>query len=137
MDIKNDIILKVLNGQKVDRPPVWMMRQAGRFLPGYRKLRSEFSFFERCQNPNLVSKITIMPINDIKTDAAIIFSDILVIPLAMGMNVSMIPDFGPKLDSINKKEDIDKSKNLTRYLFGIRILIILLAIVGLGLWFVL
>ena len=107
-NIKNDIILKVLNGQSVDRPPVWMMRQAGRFLPEYRKLRSKFSFFERCKNPNLVSKITIMPINIIETDAAIIFSDILVIPQAMGMNVSMIPDFGPKLDSINKKEDIDK-----------------------------
>ncbi len=95
--LKNDLLLKALDGKIVDRPPVWMMRQAGRFLPDYRVLREKYSFFERCETPELVSKITIMPIEQVGTDAAILFSDILVVPQALGYEVQMIPGKGPLL----------------------------------------
>ena len=96
-ELKNDLLLRALNGDTVERPPVWMMRQAGRFLPDYRVLREKYSFFERCENPELVSEITIMPIEQVGTDAAILFSDILVIPQALGFEVQMIPGKGPFL----------------------------------------
>ncbi|HLR37693.1 MAG TPA: uroporphyrinogen decarboxylase [Chitinophagaceae bacterium] len=95
--LKNDLLLKALKGEKVDRPPVWMMRQAGRYLPDYQKLRAKYSFFERCQNPELATEITLQPVEQIGVDAAIIFSDILVIPQAMGMEVQLIPGKGPLL----------------------------------------
>ena len=96
-ELKNDLLLRALEGQSVERPPVWMMRQAGRFLPDYRILREQYSFFERCQTPKLVSEITIMPIEQVGTDAAILFSDILVIPQALGYEVQMIAGKGPFL----------------------------------------
>ena len=89
-ELNNDLLLRALNGEKVERPPVWMMRQAGRFLPDYRVLREKYSFFERCKTPELVSEITIMPIDQVGTDAAILFSDILVVPQALGYEVQMI-----------------------------------------------
>lgn len=94
---KNDLILKALRGDKVDRPPVWMMRQAGRYLPDFMKLSAKHSFFERVETPALATEITIMPIEQIGTDAAIIFSDILVIPQALGIEVQMIKGTGPVL----------------------------------------
>ena len=107
--LKNDLLLRALKGEIVERPPVWMMRQAGRFLPDYRKLREQYSFFERCEIPELVSKITIMPVNQVETDAAIIFSDILVIPKALGYEVEMIPNKGPYLPkTINNLDDVKK-----------------------------
>ena len=107
--LKNDLLIKALNGEKLERPPVWMMRQAGRFLPDYRKLREKYSFFERCEKPDLVSKITIMPVEQVGTDAAIIFSDILVIPKALGFDVQMIPNKGPFLpEKIKNLEDVKK-----------------------------
>jgi uroporphyrinogen decarboxylase len=93
--IKNDLFLKALKGESVSRPPVWMMRQAGRYLPDFMKLKMEYDFFTRCQTPELAAEITVMPIHQIGTDAAILFSDILVIPQAMGIEVQMKPDFGP------------------------------------------
>lgn len=93
--IKNDLLLRALKGEKVERPPVWMMRQAGRFLPDFMKLREKHSFFERCETPELATEITIMPVNQVGVDAAIIFSDILVIPQALGVEVQMIPGTGP------------------------------------------
>ena len=107
--LKNDLLIKALNGEKLERPPVWMMRQAGRFLPDYRKLKKKYSFFERCEKPDLVSKITIMPVEQVGTDAAIIFSDILVIPKALGFDVQMIPNKGPFLpETIKNLEDVKK-----------------------------
>ena len=83
--LKNDLFLKALNGEKVKRPPVWMMRQAGRYLPDFMTLKNKYDFFTRCQTPELATKITLMPIEQIGPDAAILFSDILVVLQAMQM----------------------------------------------------
>jgi uroporphyrinogen decarboxylase len=97
MKLKNDLLLRALKQEKVERPPVWMMRQAGRYLPDYMKLKEKYSFFERCQTPELASEITIQPVDQVGVDAAIIFSDILVVPQAMGMEVQMVEGKGPLL----------------------------------------
>jgi len=83
--------LKACNGQPVDRPPVWIMRQAGRTLPEYNKVREKYSFWEICKNPELASLVTLQPVKRFPLDAAIIFSDILTIPAAMGQEVSFTP----------------------------------------------
>ena len=75
--LKNDLLLRALKREKVERPPVWMMRQAGRYLPGYMKLRAKYDFFTRVQTPELAAEITLQPIDEVGVDAAIIFSDIL------------------------------------------------------------
>ncbi|WP_375326016.1 uroporphyrinogen decarboxylase [Flagellimonas sp. GZD32] len=107
--IKNDLFLKALKGETVDRPPVWMMRQAGRYLPEFMELRKKYDFFTRCQTPELASEITVQPIRRYGMDAAILFSDILVIPQAMDIEVEMKPNFGPYLPNpIRSKEDLDK-----------------------------
>jgi len=93
--IKNDLFLKALKGETVDRPPVWMMRQAGRFLPEFMAIRDKYDFFTRCRTPELASEITVQPIRRFGMDAAILFSDILVIPQAMNIEVQMKPNFGP------------------------------------------
>lgn len=94
---KNDLLLRALRGEPVDRPPVWMMRQAGRYLPEYMELRAKYDFFTRVRTPELACTITMQPIDRIAPDAAIIFSDILVIPQAMGMEVLMLEGKGPVL----------------------------------------
>ncbi len=107
--IKNDLFLKALKGETVERPPVWMMRQAGRYLPEFMELRKKYDFFTRCQTPELASEITVQPIRRYGMDAAILFSDILVIPQAMDIEVEMKPNFGPYLPNpIRSKEDLDK-----------------------------
>ena len=83
----------------MERPPVWMMRQAGRFLPEFRALRDQYDFFTRCQTPELASEITMMPIRRYPLDAAILFSDILVVPQAMGIDFKMKENVGPWLDN--------------------------------------
>ncbi len=97
MQLKNDLILKTLRGEATERTPVWMMRQAGRYLPEYIKLREKYSFFERCQNPELACEITLQPVDIVGVDAAILFSDILVVPQAMGIEVQLIEKRGPLL----------------------------------------
>ena len=92
--LQNDLIIRTLLGQKTERTPVWMMRQAGRYLPEYRVLREKYGFFERCQTPELATAITIQPVEQVGVDAAIIFSDILVVPQAMGMEVQMVEGKG-------------------------------------------
>jgi uroporphyrinogen decarboxylase len=107
-DLKNDLLLRALRGEEVSRPPVWMMRQAGRYLPGYIKLRQQYDFFTRVQTPELACAITLQPVDQVGVDAAIIFSDILVIPQAMGMTVLMEEGKGPLLPEVIKNEaDID------------------------------
>jgi uroporphyrinogen decarboxylase len=107
--IKNDLLLRVLRKEKVERPPVWMMRQAGRYLPDYLKLKAKYDFFTRVQTPELACEITLQPINQIGVDAAIIFSDILVIPQAMGLKVLMEEGKGPSLPKIiETQKDIDE-----------------------------
>ena len=71
--LRNDLLLRTLRGESTERTPVWMMRQAGRYLPDYIKLRKQYSFFERCQTPELAAEITIQPVEQIGVDAAIIF----------------------------------------------------------------
>ena len=93
--IQNDLFLRALKGETVERPPVWMMRQAGRYLPDFMKLKAKYDFFTRCQTPELATEITIMPIDQIGTDAAILFSDILVVLQAMNIEVEMKPEVGP------------------------------------------
>ena len=95
--IKNDLFLKALKGETVERPPVWMMRQAGRFLPEFMAIRDKYDFFTRCRTPELASEITVQPIRRFGMDAAILFSDILVIPQAMNIEVQMKPNFGPHI----------------------------------------
>ena len=95
--LKNDLLLRTLRGQQTERTPVWMMRQAGRYLPDYMKLKEKYSFFQRCQTPELATEITIQPVEQVGVDAAIIFSDILVVPQAMGLEVEMIEGKGPLL----------------------------------------
>ncbi|MDT0685448.1 uroporphyrinogen decarboxylase [Autumnicola psychrophila] len=95
--IKNDLLLKALRGETVERPPVWMMRQAGRYLPDFMKLKEKYDFFTRCRTPELATEITVMPIRQVGPDAAILFSDILVIPQAMNIEVEMKPGVGPWL----------------------------------------
>ena len=107
-ELKNDLILKALKGEPVSRPPVWMMRQAGRYLPDYIKLREKYDFFTRVQTPELACEITLQPVDQVGVDAAILFSDILVIPQAMGLTVLLEEGKGPMLpDVIKTKADID------------------------------
>lgn len=106
--IKNDLFLKALKGETVDRPPVWMMRQAGRYLPEFMEIRKKYDFFTRCQTPELASEITVQPIRRYGMDAAILFSDILVVPQAMNIEVQMKPNFGPYLPNpIRSVSDLD------------------------------
>src|SRR5687767_2339479 len=88
--VSESLFLKALKGEKVDRAPVWMMRQAGRYLPEYQKLRAKYDFFTRIQTPELACEITLQPIDRLGVDAAIIFSDILVVPQAMGLEVQLL-----------------------------------------------
>ncbi|MDX1618660.1 MAG: uroporphyrinogen decarboxylase [Balneolaceae bacterium] len=97
--LKNDLLIRTLRGEEVERPPVWMMRQAGRYLPQYMKLRKKYSFFERVETPELACEITLQPIDELGPDAAIIFSDILTVPQALGLDVRMVPGKGPVLDN--------------------------------------
>ena len=96
MKLKNDLILKAAKGENVERTPVWLMRQAGRILPEYRKIRNSLSGFkELVETPHLAAEVTIQPVNILQVDAAIIFSDILVIPESMGLEYEMIEKKGP------------------------------------------
>jgi len=107
--IKNDLFLKALRGETVERPPVWMMRQAGRYLPDFMKLKAKYDFFTRCRTPELATEITVMPIHQVGTDAAILFSDILVVPQAMNIEVEMKPGVGPWLPNpIRDRKTLDQ-----------------------------
>ncbi|MGC8594138.1 MAG: uroporphyrinogen decarboxylase [Candidatus Kryptoniota bacterium] len=105
---ENDLILRVLKGQKSERVPVWLMRQAGRYLPEYRAIRAKYDFLTMCKTPEIASEVTIQPVDIIGVDAAIIFSDILVIPEAMGMKLLVEEGRGgPRLlDPLRTSSDI-------------------------------
>ncbi|KAH8830603.1 Uroporphyrinogen decarboxylase [Flagelloscypha sp. PMI_526] len=107
--LKNDLLLRAAKREKTTRAPVWIMRQAGRYLPEFREVRAQHDFFTICRTPTLACEITLQPIRRFTglIDAAIIFSDILVVPQAMGMEVLMNP--GPFFpDPLNSPEDIKK-----------------------------
>jgi len=110
--LKNDLLLRAAKGLEVERAPVWLMRQAGRVLPEYRATRIKAkNFIEFVKNPQLAAEVTIQPVDILGVDAAIIFSDILVIPEAMGLPYQMIEAKGPNFVNIIKnKTDIDNLK---------------------------
>jgi uroporphyrinogen decarboxylase len=107
--MKNDLLLRTLRGETTERPPVWMMRQAGRYLPEYMALREKYGFFERCRTPELACEITLQPVDIIGVDAAILFSDILVVPQAMGLEVQLVESKGPVLpDPVKTQKDLQR-----------------------------
>lgn len=107
--LKNDLFLRALKGETVERPPVWMMRQAGRYLPEFRALRDKYDFFTRCRMPEIAAEITVQPIRIVKPDAAILFSDILVVPQAMNIEVEMKENVGPWLPNpIRSASDVEQ-----------------------------
>ncbi len=110
--LQNDLILRAARGEKVERTPVWLMRQAGRILPEYREVRASLSGFkELVETPKFAAEVTIQPVDILDVDAAIIFSDILVIPEAMGCTYEMIKGKGPIFPNpIVEEADVDKVK---------------------------
>jgi uroporphyrinogen decarboxylase len=109
--LKNDLLLRVAAGEKTERPPVWLMRQAGRILPQYRAIRNSLSGFkELVETPALAAEVTIQPVDELGVDAAIIFSDILVIPEAMGLPYEMVEAKGPVFPKVI--ESLDDINNL-------------------------
>ncbi|MEM7575598.1 MAG: uroporphyrinogen decarboxylase [Bacteroidota bacterium] len=108
--IQNDLFLRVARGERSERPPVWLMRQAGRILPQYRALRAKLSGFkELVATPELAAEVTIQPVDELGVDAAIIFSDILVIPEALGLDYEMVEKKGPRFpETIKSAADIDR-----------------------------
>jgi uroporphyrinogen decarboxylase len=104
-------LIRVLNGERSDPPPVWMMRQAGRYLPEYRALRANAgSFWTMCMTPELASEITLQPIRRFGFDAAIIFSDILVVPAALGVPVEFEDGVGPRLKPVFSADVLVRDK---------------------------
>ena len=112
MELKNDLILRAARGEQTERTPVWLMRQAGRILPEYRAVRNSLSgFIELVKNPDLAAEVTIQPVDILGVDAAIIFSDILVIPEAMGLPYEMIEKKGPWFpNTVSSLADMGKLK---------------------------
>ena len=112
MQLNNDLILKAANGLPVPRVPVWLMRQAGRILPEYRAVREKLSgFVELVRTPELAAEVTIQPVDILQVDAAIIFSDILVIPEAMGLPYKLIEKQGPFFPrTIGSMDDVIRLK---------------------------
>ena len=108
--LKNDLLLRVARKENVERPPVWLMRQAGRILPEYRALREKVNGFKNLvENPDLVCEVTLQPVRALGVDAAILFSDILVIPEAMGLPYQMVESKGPWFEqTIDTPADINR-----------------------------
>jgi len=105
--LKNQPLVDVLTGHKSERRPIWFMRQAGRYLPEYRKVREQAgSFLDLCYSPQLAAEVTLQPLRRFDIDAAIIFADILVVPHAMGNGLSFVEGEGPKLETVRNKFDL-------------------------------
>src|SRR5690242_21595900 len=110
-------LLRVLAGERQAIPPVWLMRQAGRYLPEYRSAREKAGgFLDLCFNPELAAEVTLQPVRRFGFDAAILFSDILVVPLALGRKVEFLAGEGPKLEPLRDadalstmREEVDRN----------------------------
>jgi uroporphyrinogen decarboxylase len=110
MELQNDLIIRAAKGEKTERTPVWLMRQAGRILKEYRDVRANLSGFkELVETPERAAEVTIQPVDLLHVDAAIIFSDILVVPEAMGLTYQMIEQRGPWFEkTIQSLEDVNQ-----------------------------
>lgn len=126
--LANDLLLRALRREPVERTPVWMMRQAGRYLPEYRAVRRGSDFLTMCRTPSLAAEVTLQPIDLIGVDAAIIFSDILVVPEAMGCHLTLDEGVGPQFPTpirsaaaVQALRDIDPVTDLGYMLEAIRL----------------
>ena len=130
MNLKNDRFIKALLRQPVDKTPVWMMRQAGRYLPEYRKVRAQAgNFMNLMKHPELACEVTLQPLARYPLDAAILFSDILTIPDAMGLGLHFVTGEGPRfqspvqtIDAIKKLTVPDPEQDLSYVLSAIRLI---------------
>lgn len=121
--MEKPILLKTLSGEYTNRPPFWFMRQAGRVLPSYLALKEKYSFWHMMQTPELGAKVTLLPIEDLGVDAAILFSDILVIPYAMGMGLDFT-EAGPVferalVESSNPLAELNPDANKLTYIYDV------------------
>jgi uroporphyrinogen decarboxylase len=123
----SDLFLRACRREMVERPPVWMMRQAGRYLPEYRAVRAKSDFLSMVQTPELATEVTLQPIDLLHVDAAIIFSDILVVPQSMGMSLTVDEGVGPvfahpirSMDGINRLLDVPPEEGIKYTLDAIR-----------------
>lgn len=107
--MENNLFLDAANSKSTERPPVWMMRQAGRFMPQYWEIKNKYSFLEMCKNPEIAADVTMLPVDLLGIDAAILFCDILVTGEAMGGDLSFTQGVGPKFaNPVRTAADIDK-----------------------------
>jgi len=110
----NDTFLRACRGEATDYTPVWFMRQAGRSLPGYRKIREKYGVLELTQTPELAAQVSLEPIDLLGVDAAILFADIMLLPMAMGVDVRIVDAVGPVIDqSINTPADVARLQAFT------------------------
>ena len=106
--MNNSLFLKAAFSQKTDRPPVWMMRQAGRFMPQYWEIKNKYSFLEMCKTPEIAADVTMLPVDLLGVDAAILFCDILVTAEAMGGDLSFTQGVGPRFSNpVRNAKDVD------------------------------
>ena len=112
-NLQNDLFLRACKREETERTPVWIMRQAGRYLPQYRMVREKADFLTMCKTPELAAQVTLQPVDIIGVDAAIIFSDILVIPEAMGMHLEMHEGKGPMFHNpVRTRDDVSRLKRI-------------------------
>ena len=110
----SDLFLRACRREPVERPPVWMMRQAGRYLPEYRAVRARADFLTMVRTPELAVEVTLQPVDLVGVDAAIIFSDILVVPQAMGMTLTVEEGTGPRFhDPLRSSGDLERLRDVS------------------------
>lgn len=107
--LRNDLFIRAARSQQTERPPVWMMRQAGRFMPEYWEIKNKYTFLEMCKTPEIAADVTMLPVDLLGVDAAILFSDILVTAEAMGGDLSFEQGVGPRFSNpVRSHADADK-----------------------------